>query len=129
MRQAVILLISLFIAADAAAGRVLVRVPAGINLSADRVRESLAGVAPSAPGRYDVFEIVIYYYSLGIETFSYGDTDSLSESMKKGGIRALIKCKKNGVLGKALFVEAEGADEARILENFARAVSGAIGGL
>ncbi|HOD14145.1 MAG TPA: hypothetical protein PLA65_01750 [Spirochaetota bacterium] len=129
MRQAVIVLFLLFLAADAAAGRVLVTVPAGINLSAERVRERLAGVATPVSGRFDTFEIVIYYYSLGIETFSYSDTHPLSESVKKGGIRALIKCRKSGVLGKALFVEAEGADESQILDNFARAVSRAIGRL
>lgn len=128
MRQAVILLLSLLLAADAA-GKVIVKVPPGINLSADRVRERLAGVAPSPACRYDTFEIVIYYYSLGIETYSYSETESLSESVKKGGIRALIKCRRNGVLGKSLFVEAEGEDEARILDNLARAVSGAVAGL
>lgn len=129
MHKALILALTLFLAAEAAAGPVIVRVPGGINLSEERVRERLAGVMPAGSGRYDTFEIVVYYYSMGIETFSYSDTDTLSESTRKGGIKALIKCKKNSVLEKALFIEAAGADEDQILENLRRAVSDAIRGL
>jgi hypothetical protein len=129
MHRALILILTLFLASEASAGRVIVRVPEGINLSQEKMTERLAGAAPSGAGRYDTFDIVVYYYSLGVETLSYTDADTLSATMKGGGIRALIKCKKNNILEKALFIEAEGADEDRILENFRRAVSDAIRGL
>ena len=129
MHKALILALSLLLAAQAAAGRVIVRVPEGINLPEDRVRARLADVAQPGSGRYDTFEIVVYRYSTGVETFSYGDTDTMAESTSRGGIKALIKCKKNNVIEKALFVEAIGNDEDQILENFRRAVSEALRGL
>jgi hypothetical protein len=129
MQQALILIVSLFLAAEAASGPLQVRVPAGISLSADSVREHLRGAAPASTGRYDAVEIVIYYYSPGIETYSYGETDTMSETLKGGLIRALIKCKKNSVLKKALFIEAEGSGTDQILDNFRRAVESALRGV
>jgi hypothetical protein len=128
MRKALILALYLFLAARAVADGVTVRVPEGVNLPAGKVRARLAGIAPN-PRRYDALEIVVYYYSMGAETFSYSDTDTISESTGRGGIKALIKCKKNNTLQKALFVEASGADEDQILENFRRAVAEALRGL
>jgi len=103
-------------------GELVVKIPAGISLKEDEVRADLPGSMRTRSG-YDRIEIIIYYFSQGIEKFSYVDNNAMKESQTKGEIKALIKCKSNRVLRKALFVTASGASREQILLNFARVVN------
>jgi hypothetical protein len=104
-------------------GGIIIKIPAGIELSEQEVREILPKNARNIVPAYDMIEIVIYYFSLGIEKFTFSDTDPLTLSSQKGEIQALIKLKKNAVLTKALFVKADGSSREDILRSFSRSIA------
>ena len=101
---------------------IIIKIPQGINLEEREVRANLPKNLKIS-GRYDRIEIVIYYFSQGVEKLSYSGKNSLDETLTTGEIRALIKLKKNGVLHKALFVTVKGARKEQILTAFAGKIS------
>jgi hypothetical protein len=96
---------------------IIIKIPQGINLEEREVRANLPENFKTG-GRYDRIEIVIYYFSQGVEKLSYSGKNSLHETMTSGEIRALVKLKQNGVLRKSLFVSASGASRDQILHAF-----------
>jgi hypothetical protein len=125
MRQLLLVLISVHLAA-LSGGELLVKIPPGINLKVQEVRADLPARIETMGG-YDRIEIVIYYFSLGVEKFSYTDNNAIQESLMKGEIKALIKLKKKNVLRKALFIAAPGASKEQLLRNFRQVVSDTLG--
>jgi hypothetical protein len=121
MRLLLLLLLSVPLTAPPG-GELLVRVPPGINLKEHEIRADLPARIQTRGG-YDRIEIVIYYFSLGIEKFSYSENNAMQESMMKGEIKALIKLKTGTVLRKALFIAAPGTSRDQILSNFRQVVT------
>src|SRR4030042_5774028 len=105
----------------ATAGEIIIKIPTGINLEKKDVRAYLPK-AIDANTAYDRIEIVIYYFSQGVEKFSFTDNNVMLKSLRKGEIRSLVKIKKNKYLMKELFVNAKGANTEQILSNFAQAI-------
>ncbi len=105
----------------ATAGGVTITIPPGIALEEREIRAALPERLSTR--RYDGIEIVIYYYSLGVEKLSYGGNDEVRETAGEGKINALVKLKKKGKLGKALFISGHGTGKDAILGNFSRTLS------
>lgn len=105
----------------------VVKIPPGINLKELEVRADLPASVKTR-GDYDRIEIIIYYFSRGIEKFSYSESNALKESQMKGEIQALIKFKSKKILRKALFIDASGASRDQILQNFSRVVTDTLAG-
>jgi hypothetical protein len=120
------LMLSIHLAASAG-GEVIIKIPPGINVREHEIRTELPGDIQTR-GSYDRIEIVIYYFSLGIEKFSYNENNAMQESLMKGEIKALIKLKSNNVLRKALFVAASGTSREQIINNFTRIVTDTLAG-
>jgi hypothetical protein len=108
-------------------GELVVKIPPGIHVKEHEIRAELPGSIHTR-GSYDRIEIVIYYFSLGIEKFSYNENSAMQESLMKGEIKALIKLKSSNVLRKALFIAASGTSREQIIINFTRAVTDALAG-
>jgi hypothetical protein len=117
MRLMLTLLLSYCLAASP--GDIIIKIPPGINLEEREVRANLPENIKIG-GLYERIEIVIYYFSQGVEKLSYRGKNSLQESMMAGEIRALIKLKKKNVLIKALFITASGINRDQILISFSR---------
>lgn len=117
------LLLSLLLSMNlsAATGEILLKIPPGINLKEKEIQAELLRAIPTKGG-YDRIEIVIYYFSQGIEKFSYNDNNTMKESLMKGEIKALLKMKRKNVLSKALFVTASGTSREQIIQNFCKIV-------
>ena len=103
-------------------GELVVKIPAGISLKEEEVRTELPRSVRTRGG-YDRIEIIVYYFSQGIEKFSYGDNNAMKESQMRGEIKGLVKLKKNNVLRKALFLTASGTDREEILRGFCKTVA------
>ena len=103
----------------ASPGDIIIKIPPGINLEEREVRTNLPENIKIG-GRYDRIEIVIYYFSQGVEKLSYSGKNSLQESLMAGEIRALVKLKKKSMLCKAIFLTASGANRDQILISFSR---------
>lgn len=103
-------------------GDITITIPPSMNLQEAEVRACLPG-SISMGDRYDRIELVIYYFSEGIEKFSYGDSGAMKETLGKGEIRALVKLKKAKVLRKALFISASGNNRSQLLDNFSRVLT------
>ncbi len=121
------LLLSLFLSCHFAAspGEIILKIPPGINLDESEVRADLPRTI-NTRGGYDRIEIIIYYFSQGIEKFSYSENNAMQESLMEGEIKALIKLKSNKVLRKALFVAASGTSREQIIRNFSLTVAGTL---
>ncbi|MBN2160632.1 MAG: hypothetical protein JW807_14685 [Spirochaetes bacterium] len=126
MKLYIALLLSLSPIANQA-GEITVIVPPGVNLGRQEVMGFLPKSVPAGTP-YNRVEIVIYYFSEGIEKFIYNE-NSMQETMNRGSIRALIKLKNEGVLRKVLFIEADGSNREDILKNLALKLSKALAGL
>jgi hypothetical protein len=124
MRFLPVLFISFHLAAS---GMVMIKIPPGVPLEESAVRAALPGNIAVGKG-FDRIEIVVYYFSLGIERLSYGDNDEIRESAQEGKMKALIKLKKNGVLTRALFISSGGAGKDEILKAFSREFAVTIAG-
>ncbi len=107
---------------SAVTGEIVLKIPPGINLREQEIPAELLRAIPTKGG-YDRIEIVIYYFSQGIEKFSYNDNNTMKESLMKGEIKALIKLKRDKVLSKALFVTASGTSREQIIQNFCKTVA------
>jgi hypothetical protein len=101
---------------------IIIIIPDGVSLEEREVRANLPKNLKTGE-RYDRIEIVIYYFSEGVEKLSYSGKNKLDETLTRGEIRALVKLKKNGRLCKALFVAAQGARKDQILTAFAGRIS------
>ncbi|MBN1497998.1 MAG: hypothetical protein JXA07_14590 [Spirochaetes bacterium] len=113
-------LVALFAAYYLAAfGDVKITIPSGIALEEREVRTILPDRVTVC--RYDGIEIVVYYYSSGIERLSYGANNEIQESAGDGKIEALIKLKQKGVLVRVIFITARGNGKEAILRNFSEA--------
>mgnify|MGYP000995752109 CR=1 FL=1 len=113
-------LVALFAAYHLAAfGDVKITIPPGIALEEREVRAFLPERVPAF--RNDDIEIVVYYFSSGIERLSYSATDEIQESAGDGKIEALIKLKQKGVLVRVIFISARGNGKEAILMNFSEA--------
>jgi hypothetical protein len=126
MLQMLSIALSIILAAPPV-GELMVRIPASISLKEQEVRANLPGSVRTRGG-YDRIEIIIYYFSQGIEKFSYGDNNAMRESQTKGEIKALVKLKRNNVLRKALFLKASGTSREQILHNFSNNVAEILSG-
>src|SRR5271157_62413 len=102
------LLLSFFLAETGLDSRLIIKIPPGVALSEQEVRSFFRDTQRNAADNYETIEIVIYSFSLGIETLTYSDNDPIRMSLQKGEIKALIKLKKNSILKKVLFVNADG---------------------
>jgi hypothetical protein len=111
---------------QANAGGVIIKIPPGIDLSEPEIRAHLSENTRTILNKHDLVEIVIYYFSLGIEKFTYSDDDSMSLTSQKGEIRALIKLKNNAVLKDVLFIQAYGNSRQQILESFSQSITDAL---
>ncbi len=121
MQLLLTLLLSITLAAPPGA-ELVVKVPPGISLREQEVRAGLPGSIKTSGG-YDRIEIIIYYFSRGIEKFSYSGSNAMKESLMNGEIKALVKLKTKKVLRKALFITASGTSHEQILSNFSRVVN------
>ena len=126
MRLLLSVLMSIALAAPRG-GEVIIKIPHGINVGEHEIRADLPASIQTRGG-YDRIEIVIYYFSLGIEKFSYSENNAMQETLMKGEIKALIKLKTGTVLRKALFIAASGTSREQIISNFNRAVTGTLAG-
>ena len=63
-------------------------------------------------------EILVFYYTESVETFTYTEDENLSHDTRSGGIEALVKIKQNGRLERAVFIKAKGGGKNEILKNF-----------
>jgi hypothetical protein len=115
MQQMMAFILSSFLAASP--GGIIIKIPPGINLEEKEVRANLPENFQTGD-RYDRIEIVIFYFSQGVEKFTYNGKNSLHETLTPGEIRALVKLKQKGVLRKSLFVSAGGASRDQILHAF-----------
>ncbi|MBP7737235.1 MAG: hypothetical protein KA369_14745 [Spirochaetes bacterium] len=118
----VLLSLLLSLSFSATSGDVLLKIPRGIDLREQELQADLPRAVPTRAG-YDRIEIVIYYFSQGIEKFTYSDNNTMKESLMKGEMKALVKMKKNNVLRKAFFIAASGANREQIIQNFCKAVA------
>lgn len=128
-KPTMIILISLLLSLSPAAGQageITLTIPPGINLNRDEIKVHVPGAAPAGNPRGRI-EIVIYYFSEGIEKIVYNE-NSMQESTHRGTIRALVKLKREGVLRRALFIDAEGRNREDILKNFSLKLSAALSG-
>jgi len=117
----VLLSLLLSINLSAATGEILLKIPPGVILREQEIPADLLRPI-NTKGGYDRIEIVIYYFSQGIEKFSYNDNNTMKESLMKGEIKALLKLKRYNVLDKALFVTASGTSREQIIRNFCKTV-------
>jgi len=117
----VLLSLLLSINLSAATGEILLKIPPGVILREQEIQADLLRPI-NTKGGYDRIEIVIYYFSQGIEKFSYNDNNTMKESLMKGEIKALLKLKRYNVLDKALFVTASGTSREQIIRNFCKTV-------
>ncbi len=118
----VLLSLLLSLSFSATSGDVLLKIPRGIDLREQELQADLPRAVPTRAS-YDRIEIVIYYFSQGIEKFTYSDNNTMKESLMKGEMKALVKMKKNNVLRKAFFIAASGANREQIIQNFCKAVA------
>ena len=68
MQLAITFIFSCFLAASPVG--IVIKTPPGINLEEREVRAKLPEIIKTG-GRFDKIEIVIYYFSQGVEKFSY----------------------------------------------------------
>jgi hypothetical protein len=120
------LLLSFFLVNTGVDSGLIIKIPPGIALSEQEVRPFFRDNPRNAADSRETIEIVIYSFSLGIEKITYSENDPIRISLQKGEIRALIKLKKNSILKKVLFVNADGTSKDEILKNFSLTLSNSL---
>lgn len=96
-----------------------VRISPGINLSVNEVLSATSPYASDMNRHPYSFEILIYYYSSGIETTTYSPDGKEAKITEKGILKAAVKFRKHGKFDDVIFVYAFGDNKKEILESFA----------
>lgn len=104
---------------QAAAADISFSVPDSAALTGEELAGHFTDVRASRfRGDYEI-QVVVYYFSPGVEVFTYSGSGEMGLSFEKGVIKALVKIKKAGKLSNVKFISAEGSDRKEILDNFA----------
>ena len=91
----------------------------GVSLSAGEITRHLPGMTITGSDRDAGREITVYYFSAGVERYSYSDNGIITFSNPPGTIKALVKLRKGGRLKKVFFVSSSGKSREEIIRNFA----------
>lgn len=100
-------------------------VPPEIGLEPAEIETSLAREGVRCPDGGSLV-LSVYYYSESIEEMSVSD-EGMTETVKPGRIKVLLKYRSGSKLKKVFFLEASGNSKQEILDNLAREVRRKLG--
>ncbi len=104
---------------------VCVTVARHISINSDEIKDCIEHNNNS----YEQIEIIIYYFSRGVETLTLSEDAEMSRTVSDGKIKCLMKFKNKKKLKKIIFLEATGNEHDDLVKKLIVSINKHINGV